>query len=114
MGRKDPKLERLIDSIAEQDCDTEEEVAMGLGYAIHEKVRFPLDGKVIGERVTVLGVEEGASGSDVMALCERKGRMYRVRLQEIELPKTFSGRQWIEAYKQFRSRDGEPKTGLIR
>jgi hypothetical protein len=107
MARKDPTLERLIDSIAEQDCDTEEDVAMGLGYAIREHVRFPIDGKIIGEWVTVLGVEEGASGADVMALCERKGRMYRVRLQEVELPRRFAGREWIDAYKQFRSRGGE-------
>lgn len=38
MPRKDPKLERLIDAIAEQDCDTEEDVAMGLCYAIQENV----------------------------------------------------------------------------
>jgi hypothetical protein len=108
MARKDPKLERLIDSIAEQDCDTEEDVAMGLCYAIQENVQFPIDGKVIGEWVTVLGVEEAASGSDVMALCERKGRMHRVRFQDVELPRTFPGRQWIDAYKQFRTRGGEP------
>jgi len=114
MARKDPKLERLIDSIAEQDCDTEEDVAMGLCYAIQEHVRFPIDGKLIGEWVTVLGVEEGASGADVMALCERKGRMYRIRLQDVKLPKPFAGRQWIDAYRQFRGRDGTPQTGLIR
>jgi hypothetical protein len=36
MSRKDPDPERLIDSIAEQDCDSEEDVAMGLCYAIQE------------------------------------------------------------------------------
>lgn len=113
MARKDPRLERLIDSIAEQDCDTEEDVAMGLCYAIQEHVRFPIPGKVIGEGVTVLGVEE-SHGLEVIALCERNRRKYRVRLQDIELTKRPKGLQWIEAYKQFRGRDGLPPTGLIR
>jgi hypothetical protein len=105
MARKDPKLERLIDSIAEKDCDTEEDVAMGLCYAIQEHVRFPIPGKVIGEEVTVLGVEE-SHGLEVIALCERRGRKYRVRLQDIELTKRPKGLEWIEAYRQFRGRDG--------
>ena len=113
MARKDPRLERLIDSIAEQDCDTEEDVAMGLCYAIQEHVRFPIPGKVIGEEVTVLGVEE-SHGLEVIALCERNRRKYRVRLQDIELTKRPKGLQWIEAYKQFRGRDGLPPTRLIR
>ena len=113
MPRKDPELERLIDSIAEQDCDTEEDVAMGLCYAIQENVRFPLSGKIIGEPVTVLRVEESNS-LDVLAVCERNGRKYRVRLQDIELTKRPAGAHWIEAYRQFRGRDGSPQTGLIR
>jgi hypothetical protein len=113
MARKDARLERLIDSIAEQDCDTEEDVAMGLGYAIQEHVRFPIRGKVIGEEVTVVGVEE-SQGLEVIAICERNGRKYRVRLQDIELTQRVAGRQWIDAYRQFRGRDGLPSTGLIR
>ncbi len=103
MARKDPKLERLIDSVAEQDCDTEEDVAMGLCYAIREHVQFPISGKVIGEWVSVLGVEQGP-GRDVTALCERKSRLYRVRLQDVELKGRGKGDEWIEAYKLFRTR----------
>ena len=113
MPRKDPKLERMIDSIAEQDCDTEEDVAMGLCYAIQEHVRFPLSGKVIDEPVTVLSVEE-SNGLDVLAVCEHKGRKYRVRLQDIELTNRPTGTEWIDAYRQFRGRDGSPQTGLNR
>ena len=113
MTRNDPKLERLIDSIAEQDCDSDEDVAMGLCYAIQEHVRFPLDERVIGEPVTVLKVEE-SDGLDVLAICERNGKRYRVRLQEVELVKRPTGARWIEAYRQFRRRDGSPQTGLVR
>ncbi len=113
MARKDPELERLIESIAEQDCETDEDVAMGLGYAIQEHVRFPISGRVVGEDVSVLEVEE-SDGLDVMAICERNGRRYRVRLQDIELTKRPVGAQWIEAYRQFRGREGRSPTGLIR
>ena len=75
MPRRDPKLEKMIEEVAEQDCETPEDVAMGLCYAIQEHVRFPVAGKVIGEEVTVVGVEEG-DGVEVMAICERKGRKY--------------------------------------
>ncbi len=113
MARKDPRLERLIDSIWEQDCETEEDVAMGLGYAIQEHVRFPFPGRVIGEEVTVVGVEE-SDGLDVMAICEREGRKYRVRLQDVEVKGRPTGLQWVEAYKQFRQRDDSRQIGLIR
>jgi hypothetical protein len=103
MARKDLKLERLIDSIAEQDCDTEADVAMGLCNAIRKHVKFPIPGKVIGEWVGVLGVEQGP-GLDVMALCERKGRLHRVRLQDVELKVRGKGDEWIEAYRLFRTR----------
>ncbi|MGI0054673.1 MAG: hypothetical protein ACREB9_03775 [Thermoplasmata archaeon] len=105
MARRDPKLEELIQEVAEQDCDTPEDVAMGLCYAIQEHVRFPLPGKVIGEEVTVLGVDEG-EGVDVMAICERKGRTYRMRLVDVQLTTRPEGIEWIEAYGQFRREEG--------
>jgi hypothetical protein len=97
MSRKDPELKRLIASIAEQDCDSEEDVAMGLCYAIQEEVAFPLDGRVRGEAVKVLKVEE-SNGLDVLAVCERNGKRYRVRLQDVELLNGSTGARWIEAY----------------
>lgn len=113
MPRKDPELERLIDSIAEQDCDTEEDVAMGLCYAIQENVRFPLSGTVVGESVSVLSVEE-SNGSDVLAVCERNGRKYRVPLQDVQLTQRPTGARWIEAYHQFRGRGGSAQAGPVR
>jgi hypothetical protein len=113
MSRQDPELERWIDSIAEQECDSEEDVAMGLCYAIQEQVEFPLDGRVLGEPVQVLRVEE-SNGLDVLAVCERNGKRYRVRLQDVELVKGSTGGRWIEAYRQLLGRDGSPQTGLVR
>ncbi|MBF6558466.1 MAG: hypothetical protein IVW52_20435 [Acidimicrobiales bacterium] len=95
----------MIEKVAEQDCETPEDIAIGLCYAIQEHIRFPVAGKVIGEDVTVVGVEEG-DGIEVMAICERKGRKYRVRLQDVRLTARPRGVEWIDAYAQFRRSGG--------
>lgn len=100
--RRDPKLEKLIDEAA-VDCDTESDVAMGLCYAMQEHVKFPFPGKVVGEEVVVEGVEEG-EGTEVVALCQRKGRTYRVRLDDVRIKDRPEGAEWIDAYFQFRGK----------
>lgn len=83
------------------DCDTDEDVAMGLCYAMQEHIHFPFPGKVIGEEVLVLRVEEGR-GTEVLAVCSRRGRNYRVRLDDIKVKKQPKGAEWIDAYLLFR------------
>jgi hypothetical protein len=100
--RRDPKLEKLIEQAA-VDTDNEEGVAMGLCYAMQEHVKFPFSGRVVGEEVTVQGVEEG-EGTEVVALCQRKGRTYRVRLDDVRIRDRPKGAEWIDAYFQFRGK----------
>lgn len=100
--RPDPKLEKMIAEAA-IDCDNEEQVAMGLCYLIQEHVKFPFAGKVVGEEVTVEGVEEG-EGTEVVALCQRKGRTYRVRLDDVRIRDRPKGAEWFDAYFQFRGK----------
>ena len=98
--RDDPKLDKLIEQAA-VDTDTIEDIAMGLCYAMQEHVQFPFPGRVIGEEVSVEGVEEGP-GTDVVALCSRKGRTYKVRLDDVVIVRRPKGAEWIDAYLQFR------------
>jgi hypothetical protein len=98
--RRIAKLEKLIDQAA-VDTDDEAGVAMGLCYAMQEHVKFPFPGKVVGEEVTVKGVEEG-EGTEVVALCERKGRTYRIRLDDVRIRHRPKGADWIDAYYRFR------------
>ncbi len=105
MARQNPELAKMIAKVAERDCDTPEDLAMGLCYAIQEHVRFPLRGEVIGEEVSVVGVEEG-DGINVLASCVRKGRKYRVELTEVHLTARPKGVEWIDAYAQFRRAAG--------
>ncbi len=100
--RHDPKLEKLIKGAA-IDCDSESDVAMSLCYAMQEHVKFPFPGKVVGEEVLVEGVEEG-EGTEVVALCQRKGRVYRVRLDDVRVRDRPKGSEWIDAYFQFRGK----------
>ncbi len=98
----DPKLEKLIDEAA-VDCDSESDVAMSLCYAMQEHVKFPFPGKVVGEEVVVEGVEEG-EGTEVVALCQRKGRTYRIRLDDVRVRERPQGAEWLDAYLQFRGK----------
>jgi hypothetical protein len=98
--RRDSRLEKLIDQAA-VDTDDEAGVAMGLCYAMQEHVKFPFPGKVVGEEVTVEGVEEG-EGTEVVALCRRKGRTYRVRLDDVRIKERPRGAEWFDAYLKFR------------
>ncbi len=100
--RRNPKLERMIDEVS-VDCDSEADVAMGLCYAMQEHLEFPFSGKVVGEEVTVEGVTEG-EGTEVVGLCRRKGRVYRVHLDDITIFRRPKGAEWIDAYFQFRGR----------
>lgn len=97
--RRDPRLEKLIEE-AGVDCDSPEDVAMGLCYAMQEHVGFPFLGRVVGEEVNVVGVQEGL-GLEIKAICERKGRRYRVRLVDVRIPRRPRGAEWIDAYLQF-------------
>ncbi len=100
--RDDPKLEKLIEQVS-VDCDSEADVAMGLCYAMQEHLKFPFSGTVVGEEVVVNGVEEG-EGTEIVGLCQRKGRTYRVRLDDITVRRRPKGAEWIDAYYQFRGK----------
>ena len=102
MPRANPKLEKLIEK-ASVDTDSIADVAMGLCYGIQEHVRFPIRGRAMGEEVSVVGVEE-SDGLDVIAICERKGRKYRARLQDVRLQERPKGAEWLDAYELFRRR----------
>jgi hypothetical protein len=102
MARKYAKLEKLIEE-ASVDTDSIEDVALGLCYGIQEHVRFPIRAKAMGEEVSVVGVEE-SDGLEVIVICERKGRKYRARLQDVRLRERPEGAEWIDAYELFRRR----------
>jgi len=39
--RRDPPLEKVLGEVDPQDCETREDIAMGLCYALQEPIRLP-------------------------------------------------------------------------
>lgn len=99
---RDPTLEKMIDEVSVV-CDSEAGVAMGLCYAMQEHLEFPFWGRGVGEEVVVEGVMKGEE-AEVVALCRLKGRVYRVRLDDITISRRPNGAEWIDAYFQFRGK----------
>jgi hypothetical protein len=92
------RLRELIEE-ATMDCYNEDEQYMGLLTMIEENVVCPFHAKVIGEPVEVTSLEGSQVGRGVMAVCQYKGKEYRVEITSLEWPKPRpEGFEWIEAY----------------
>lgn len=102
-GRRSSKLERLIEE-AVVDAYGPAEQATGFYTVIEENVAFPIAARAVGEVVEVRGIDLDKDGEDLVAICRRKGRTYKVLLTELKFPKAFPGRDWIAAYFQFTGR----------
>jgi hypothetical protein len=98
--RRKAELERLIaDAIL--DAYNPSEQAVGFYTMIEDNVEFPFPATAVGEEVEVTKVDLDRTGEDLLAVCRRKRKSYKVRLTELECPKNFPGRDWIAAYFQF-------------
>ena len=100
--RADPKqrrLSRLIEK-ATVDCYDEGEQAAGLLTAIQDHVGCPMSARVVGEQVQVVRFDSGEGGMDIVALCKRRGKTYKISVTSIEWDrKPPKGAEWIEAYR---------------
>jgi hypothetical protein len=100
---KRKRLEALIEEAC-VDAYNESEQATGFYTWIDENVTFPFPAQVIGESVTVMSVDFDREGEALEAICRRKGREYRVALEQIawegEGP---VGAERIEAYRLWKT-----------
>jgi hypothetical protein len=97
------RLDALIEE-ATVDCWGQEEQRTGLLTMIEDQVVCPFRAKVIGEEVTVLEFELTEHGCGLLAVCERKGKKYRVDLNSLEWVKPLpAGFEWIEAFQAWQS-----------
>ena len=81
------------------------EQATGFYTMIEEHVRFQFMAKAVGEDVEVLAIDVDDEGEELVASCRRRGKLYQVRLLELEISKSVPGREWISAYFQFRGKN---------
>ncbi len=88
------------------------EQVTGFYTVIEDHVEFPFIAKIVGKPVEVLRVDIDKDGEDLVAVCRRRGKSYRVQLLELEIPKDVPGREWISAYCQFNGRCSRSQTDL--
>lgn len=100
--RTDPKQRRFSRLIEEAtvDCYDEWEQATGFLTMIQDHLSCPVTARVVGEPVEVVDFDTGDGGLDVVALCKRHGKSYKVGVTSLEWDgKPPKGAEWIEAYR---------------
>ena len=96
------RLDELIEE-ATVDAYGEAEEHTGLLTIIEDHVVCPFRAKVIGEVVEVKALEWPPSGYGLMAVCEYKGKTYRLDITTLEWPPPHpEGFEWIVAYLAWR------------
>jgi Calcium binding len=97
---RDPKLEKLIEEATVDTYGAAEQMT-GFYTLIEETVEFPFIAKLVGEPVEVLRVDLDESGEDLVAVCRRGRKEYRIRLLELEIPNSVLGGNSISAFFQY-------------
>jgi hypothetical protein len=98
------KEERLRELIAEAtvDCYGEEEEFWGMLTALGDELNFPLKATLIGESVTLIGLDDNASSPrrGIIASVTRNGKAYSVSLADLQItaPDKHS-KEWLAAYQ---------------
>ena len=96
------RIDELIEE-ATVDCYGETEEHTGLLTMIEDNVVCPFRARVIGEEIEVIALEWPESGYGLMAVCERKGKKYRLDITSLEWVKPLpEGIEWVAAYLAWR------------
>ncbi len=93
-----------LDALIEEaivDANDEHEQVTGFYEMLDQHLSIPFQAKVVGEKVTITGVD--VEETELVALCMRKGRKYRIALLSVECPGDIPGGEWLAAYRKFRS-----------
>ncbi len=97
--KKAKNIDQLIEE-ATVDCYDEYEQKMGFASVLEDKLKFPFPAKVVGEEVTVTGLNQ--QSNDIEVICQRNNKSYRINILSLEYdPKKVRGGQWIEAYRKW-------------
>lgn len=95
--KKAKSIDQLIEE-ATVDCYDEYEQRFGFEGMFEDKLKFPFPAKVVGEKVTVVGLSH--QSDSIKVICQRNDKSYRIDILNIEYdPKKVQGSQWIEAYR---------------
>jgi hypothetical protein len=103
-GRAASRPARLDTMIAEAtvDCYNESEAATGFFTMIEENLALPFEAQILGDRVTVEGIDITGWG-EIVAICSRNGFRQPIPLRDLPLPRPApEGAEWIAAYRRWR------------
>lgn len=84
------------------DCYGEYEACAGMLATLEDRLEFPFEARVLGERVEVIELDEGASSErrGIVAKVRREGRQYTVALADLEaMEKNSETAEWLAAYR---------------
>ncbi|HVC68632.1 MAG TPA: calcium-binding protein [Acidimicrobiales bacterium] len=84
------------------DCYNESEAATGFLTMIEENLAVPFESQILGDRITVEGIDITGCG-EIVAICARNGFRQAIPLLDLPLPRPApEGAQWIDAYRRWR------------
>jgi len=102
-GRKPNAAGRRLRRLIEEglvDCYGEDEQHGAFLVMLEEHVACPFKARIVGEEVEVLGFDWNDTGREIMAVCRRKGRRYRVGVTALEWTgRPPTGAVWFDAYR---------------
>jgi hypothetical protein len=94
------ELDELIEE-ATVDAYDELEQRAGFYAMLDDNLGFPFSAKIVGEKVTVTGLDM-ATEERILAVCENKGKSYRVDILDLEITdRKVVGGQWLAAYREW-------------
>ena len=98
-SRAATRLRRLIEE-ALVDASGEEEQQGAFLVMFEEHVPCPFTALVVGEEVEVRGFDWAGAPHEIVALCRRRGRTYRVNVTALQWAgRRPVGAEWVDAYR---------------
>ena len=93
------RLRRLIEE-ALVDAYGEDEQHGAFLVMLEDRVACPFRALVVGEEVDVRGFDWAGAPCEIVALCRRKGRTYRVNVTALQWAGSHpAGAEWFDAYQ---------------
>jgi hypothetical protein len=93
------RLRRLIDE-ALVDAYGEDEQHGAFLVMLEDRVSCPFTALVVGEEVDVRGFDWTGPPHELVAVCRRKGRTYRVNVTALQWTgRRPAGAEWFDAYR---------------
>jgi hypothetical protein len=106
MGKiSEEELDEMIED-ATVDCYDEYEAFAGILVALQDNLSFPFKAKALGDTVDVMDIDGRSSGHGigVVAKVEKQGKIYNIRLDELEVEPDSENSKWLQMLHHWNSK----------